>query len=318
MLSLMAAVSVHGVVLSACIWLAVEFSIAWRWKEVERTARTRVLLAAAAYPVILLLVVISAWPVPDGVFVTRPNLSLTHLLEATGKTFSGAFTGERISSFIAVCLSIPFLWRGGGLPVFVLSGSLLCGIAGVIYAQVWHQGMQFLAWLFSVWYAANRTKPTPLMLASLVLVIAPQCWWSLLSIGYDWRHAYSGSREAAQYVRQAGLEHQGLYAIGYACTGVQPYFPANVFANVNAGSHRAFWDWSNRNHVNLDSQRLDALRPAYVLVGYKGDFEQNLWTQAVTNAGYRPVRHFEGNLFWKTRILEPESFDLYRRGDLAY
>ncbi len=314
-LALMAAVSVHGMVLSASIWVTVHLLIWRRWAGLDARARRSILAAAAAYAVAVTLGVLSAWPAHDGVFVTRPNLSLAHLGEASRKMLAGAFTGEPISSAIAVALSVPFLWRGRGLLMLALSGTLLCAIAGVIYSQVWHEGLLLLAWLFALWFSANRAKLTPLALAALILVSAPQCWWTLKSVRYDWNHAYSGSRAAARFVRQHDLSAAGLYAIGYACTGLQPYFRRNIFANVNGGAPQAYWDWSTRNHVNLDSEHLDVLRPAYVLVGYKGAFERDLWTRSVMRAGYRPIRHFDGNLFWKTRVLEPESFDLYRRGD---
>ena len=72
-------------------------------------------------------------------------------------------------------------------------------------------------------------------------------------------------------------------------------------------------DWSVRNHVNEDSGKLASLRPDYVIVGYKGAYERDLWNRQVRDSGYQLVRHFEGNTFWQSAILEPESFDLYRR-----
>ncbi len=77
------------------------------------------------------------------------------------------------------------------------------------------------------------------------------------------------SLEVARYLRTRPISQRDLYPIGYACTGVEPYFPANLFANVNGGERIAFWDWSNLNHVNDDADCLNVLQPPYVLIGYK-------------------------------------------------
>jgi hypothetical protein len=223
-----------------------------------------------------------------------------------------AFTGETISSWFVLVLSLPLLWRGRSLLTFALSGVLLCAVAAVIYSQVWHQGILFLAWLFALWIAALAAKPGRAAVAAMLLIVAVQCYWTYKSVRYDWRFPYSGSREAAMFLRARNIPPADLYAIGYACTGIQPYFPRNIFGNFGEG---AFWDWSRRNHVNQDAGHLDSLRPKFVIVGYKGSYEQRLWTSQVKDAGYSRIAHFEGNLFWKTRILEPESYDLYQRMD---
>jgi hypothetical protein len=312
-LCLMAAVSAHGFVLSVSLWVALYLTLARRWSLLERSLRRRLLTGGAVYVAVLVLAACSAWPSADGVFVTRPDLSLAHLLQTGEAMFRGAFTGEPFSTAAAVALSMPLLWRGRGLLPFVLSASMLCAIAGFIYSQVWHQGLLFLAWLFAVWISADRMRPDPAAIAALALVILPQCYWTFESIRYDWIYPYSGSRAVAQFLRENNLDASRLFAVGYACTGVQPYFDRNIFANVNGGGPTAYWDWSVRNHVNQDSEHLDRLQPDYVLVGYKGDFERDLWTRSVRRSGYQPIRHFGGNLFWKTRILEPEAFDLYKR-----
>jgi hypothetical protein len=160
--------------------------------------------------------------------------------------------------------------------------------------------------------AAQRTQPGRPAVAAMLLVIAVQCYWTYQSVRYDWRFPYSGSREAAMFLHARNIPPAELYAIGYACTGIQPYFARNIFGNFGEG---AFWDWSRRNHVNQDAAHLDSLRPKFVIVGYKGSYEQALWTSQVKDAGYSRIAHFEGNLFWKARILEPESYDLYQRLD---
>jgi hypothetical protein len=153
--------------------------------------------------------------------------------------------------------------------------------------------------------------------AALALAIAIQGYWTVRTIAYEWEEPYSGAADAASYLRTSGIWNRELYAIGYACTGIQPYFGRNIFANVNGGRPEAYWDWSDRNHVNELSGHLASLSPEYVIVGYKGAYEQGLWTNQIRQSGYRRVMHFDGHLFWRTEVLEPESFDLYRRPPAA-
>jgi hypothetical protein len=212
------------------------------------------------------------------------------------------------------------LWRGGGLLFFAVASGLLCGVYAVIYSQVWHFGVLFVAWIFALWIAYGRTEGThrverKLAMATLAIAIGIQCYWTWCAIRYDWSEAYSSGRAAAQGLREMDLEPSRIYAIGFACVAIEPYFPRNIFSNWNGGRAEAYWDWSKQNHANEDSLRLAALRPDYVIIGYKNEYERGLWTDLVRQSGYREIRHFEGNSFWQTGVFEPESFDLYRRGD---
>jgi hypothetical protein len=305
LLCLLAAVSVHGMLLAvtiACV-TACRLSVRAYWRSLT------VFLAA------VLLLALAARPAVDGTFVSAFNFSFDHFVEVGARAFANAFTGEWISSILVVAFSIPLLWRGGGFLFFTLASLLLCGVASVIYAQVWHYGILFLAWLFAVWISWPKSDRVShnLALGSLCIIIAIQGYWTVRSIAYDWDHAYSGSLDAARGLRELNLSGKSLYAIGFACIAIEPYFSRNIFANVNDGRPQAYWDWSRRNHVNLDSRRLAELQPDYVIVGYKNEFERGVWTGLVRKSGYQPIRHFEGNSFWHASIFETESYDLFAR-----
>jgi hypothetical protein len=183
-----------------------------------------------------------------------------------------------------------------------------------VYTHVWHRGLIFLAWLFAVWISAARVRMTPAILTPLAAVIVVQGYWTVAAVSYDWTSPYSGSREAANYLKSSGISRDRIFAIGYACTAIQPYFGENRFGNIGSGAPSpSYWDWSRRNHVNEAGERLDALRPEYVIIGAKYPYERGIWTRQVKRSGYEFVRRFEGNLFWEDDVLEPEAFDLYRR-----
>jgi hypothetical protein len=312
-LSLLAAVSVHGMALSISIWLAFHWDLLRDWRKLSTTNRRTMLFGAAGYWIAVLVLILAAWPASDNMFVRGPDWSFEHVLTVAGKAVCGGFAGGWILSVAAIALSIPLLWRGRTLFIFFSSLVSLSLLNGIVHYQAWHYGLIFLGWLFAVWVAAARARAGRSAIAALAIVICVQCYWTAESVAYDWGSTYSASRDAASYLRESGIARRRLFAIGYACVGIEPYFAGNIFANMNGGRNPSYWDWSLRNHVNEDSGKLAALRPDYVIVGYKGKYERDLWTRQIRDSGYRLVRHFEGNTFWQSAILEPESFDLYQR-----
>ena len=187
-----------------------------------------------------------------------------------------------------------------------------------MYSIYWHWGFLFLAWLFALWVASAHAKPTLPVLAALGMTIAVQCYWTFASTRYEWNNAYSGSLAAARYIKQNGLTGQQLFWIGISCVAVQPYFPKNIFANYHFGQNRAYWDWSRRNGTNDAVEQLGTFHPDYVLAGYLSQPEKLLWTHLITASGYQLVKHFEGHTFWRTETVQPDSYDLYRRGNQTH
>lgn len=315
LLSLIAGISVHGVVISVAIWLAAYAPIVPRWRGLTNLERRQMVTAGTIYAIVLIIFMLCAWPAKDVAFAEHRGLgNLRYMPDVVKATLAGAFTGEWITSVAVLGISLPFLWRGGGWLVFVPVTAILLVFETLVYAQVWHFGIFFLMWLFAIWISAQRTKITGLTMLALGVVIACQCYWSAQAIYYDWGHAYSGSAEAAQYFRQARLPAQGLYAIGYPCTAIQPYFAANLYSDFNHGRPAAYWDWSKRNVADDPSALFSSRRRELVVVGYKNDIEKSRWGKLLTLLGYEQARHFEGATFWQTGIFESESFDLYRRG----
>ncbi len=300
LLCLLSGVSVHGFLISLCIWITLllrpQRKLAW---------------AALAYCAVLVVFLICAWPASDVAFAEHRGLSNLHLLaDVTKAGLAGAFTGEWITSLALIALSAPFLWRGGGWLFSLLTTVGMCLFGTIVYAQLWHFGILFLAWLFSIWISAYKTRVTPLTLLALIAAIGFQCYWTFAAIRYDWNHAYSGSLAAAEYLRQTGLPAGGLYAIGYPSVAVQPYFSANIYSDYRAG---AYWDWSRRNTANDPAALLASDRRDMVLVGYKNVSEKHHWAGLLALLGYGLGHHFDGHTFWQTGVFEDESYDLYRK-----
>ncbi len=304
LLALLAGVSVHGFLLSISIWITLQVDSS----PAERRKRAP---ATVFYVCALILFIACAWPAKDVAFAEHRGLSNLHLLPQILKAgFAGGFTGHWIASFAMIALSAPFLWRGGGWLFFALASISFCLFGTIVYAQLWHFGILFLAWLFAIWISAYKTRVTLPTLLALIAAVGIQCYWTAAAIQYDWSNAYSGSPAASQYFKQTGLPGGGLYAIGYPTTAIQPYFSSNIYSDFHDG---AYWDWSKRNTADDPAALLASDRRELVMVGYKVPAERQHWADLLALLGYGLTQHFEGHTFWQTRIFEDESYDLYRK-----
>ncbi len=314
LLALLAGVSVHGFMISGCIWVTLFGPLLLRIRRLQPAERLNLVLAGIAYACILVFFLICAWPAHDVAFAEHRGLANLHLLpDVTKAGLAGAFTGYWVTSLALIALSWPFLWRGGGWLFFVLATAAFCLFGTIVYTQLWHFGVLFLAWLFAIWISAYKTRVTAPTVLALLGAIGFQCYWTAAAIHYDWGHAYSGSLTAAEYFRQSGLPSGGLYAVGYPSTALQPYFPANLFSDFHAGAPQAYWDWSKQNTANDPTALFASERREFVLVGYKAMGEKRRWANLLPLLGYRPMRNFGGETFWQTRVFEDESYDLYRK-----
>jgi hypothetical protein len=321
LLCLLAGISVHGVVISAAIALAAGWRVPRQWIGLGGAQRRRLLIGAAVYVVVLCVIIAASWPARDVGFAEHrglDNLTWIRLADVGRETLAEAFTGEWITSALVLALSLPFLWEGGAAPMVLAVTAILWLFGVAVYTQVWHYGVVWLVWLFGIWIAASRRPLSRAAAAALLATIAVHGYWAFSAIHHDWDHAYSGSAAAAQYFKQNPPPPGGLYALGYHCTALQPYFSRNLFSDFQDGSPIAYWDWSNRNPAVKDAFALfRSRRREMILVGYREIPEKEYWAGVLPSLGYEPVRHFEGSVFWHDRILEPEAYDLYARHVLS-
>jgi hypothetical protein len=316
LLCLMAGVSVHGMIVSFAIWISIHWALRSKWRAMSGAARRKLYILGVTYFAVTSLLAWSAWPASDVMFAKSRDYSFNHLVDTSAETLANAFTGEWISSLVVVLCCLPFLWKGGGLLMFLVSGLGLFIFNAYVYTNVWHEGMPFLAWLFAIWISGPAVKArwiTGTGLAAMLAVVAMQGYWAVDTTAYDWTRPYSGSRAASKYLRDNGIVQAGVYGFGFAAEAVQPYFDRNIYPNFRDGEGTCYYDWSEayRNFDGEDDLRQS--RPEYVLLGYKGEEERILTGRTIKQSGYRLIRHFDGDLYWHDDVLEPDAIDLYRR-----
>lgn len=310
----LATVSVHGFLVSAAIAFTLAVGYLGQRSQFGPDERRRILLAASLYLAAALLIAYAVWPYKDAVFVAAPNWSLANFIGMSRYAFQQGFGADYLPVMI-IGLSLPTLWRTPGLPFFAVSALSLCVFGAAIYSNVWHHGFLVLSWLFAVWIAFPSTKLRWPGIAALALFLAVQCPWTWNAVRYDWTQPYSGSKAAAQYLKQQNLPQSRVFAIGFPTVAVQPYFQQNVFSNYTADHGRdSFWLWSKQNTTNDASEKLSSDRADFVLLGYAGDSDRKLWSHLILASGFQSVRQFAGNTFWRTGPFQPETYELFRRG----
>ena len=61
----------------------------------------------------------------------------------------------------------------------------------------------------------------------------------------DYYNNYSGSKDMAEYIEKMNYEDEEIYAFGYRCVSIEPYFNKLIFKNWNDTIHR--WSINNTN-----------------------------------------------------------------------
>jgi hypothetical protein len=330
----MANVSIHGTGIASA--LALLFALDdWRARRSGDPAvpLPRLFLGAALFVIDIAFLALVTFPPAD--ISARFNMHNAFTLRKTFSIPSNAYIETLfgfdwfftiLASQLAFLLLLFWFWRTRTLGLFalmVLSVVLPCAV----YYSPWHEGVFFFILVTALLVSFQRPVADRRLRYAvtivLALVLGRQIYWTACSYAYDASSAMTGSRAAAEYIRQHHIDRPHLYAVGVRCTELQPYFSSNIFGNQRTAGGAAFWDWSERNPwpgwrraqrewirwMNLQL----AQRPDYVLVatGFNGDiFFSSMMSK---RADYRRVKIFRGRLFWKTTPIESIMFHLYER-----
>ena len=236
---------------------------------------------------------------------------------------SAYLSTQRIVSLGIFAVTVWWARRRNLTLLYVVPLALLMALFSVKYRNFWHDGVTFLLWVFVLWVGYDKrpkeSKSLRLDAAFSVIVtivFGVHAYWTFYAVRNDVTQSYSGSREAAEHIKEQGLERRSVFVTGWKSAAVQPYFDRNPFYNYNDGSDRRFWDWSMSNRTPLGMgeavrQRIVEDRPDFVLIA--SDHLES--PEIPLPEGYVVERAFFGYLFWKTGIFELNTFWLLRRVD---
>jgi len=311
--SALALLSATGLTLA----LGLTASRAWycfrSWNEIPVQARKQLLGAALVFGMVIAFVAFVNWPPSDRTFARfdRPaneNFGLTFL----PVTISSAFFGSLVPS-------LAFLAAVGGwcacrrrfLP-FALPTAFLLIFFVKVYVNAWHCGVLTLIVFTALWIAwpmrphearGPERVLFALMFAGVISLSAVQVYWSAKTLAMDYSGAYSGSLDAAEYLRSVGAKASSTCGFDFDSVAVQPYFRESIFSNFPHGE--SFWRWETANRVNQSCYN------ATWLVGSSSASPDA--DRSARSLGYVPVHISHGAMFFEGRELAPADFIIYRR-----
>ena len=131
---------------------------------------------------------------------------------------------------------------------------------------------------------------------------------------------YSGAYTMTKYISENNIQNDEIFAIGYKCTAVLPYFDENIFC----GRNTTFYTWDYSNNDNKLYNALDVIEiltdmfnnsPKYILLQ-----QQNLsntfnscFKDVIDDSNlYEIIYETDGQNFFKGTYNEDEGFILYR------
>lgn len=336
LLTAMMQVSLHGACLAAALGILTLLDF-WR----GRLDRSRVTFASAVIALSLLAasavaLIVVLWPRSDLVTGSIVDLSFSpmKMLRIAGIVatenlvgHSELFLANAAASALGIALLVWFRQRGVILEFLVLFASLL-PVSSMYFAR-WHEGLFFWATVFVLLIPPETVAVrSPIAIAgwcAVGVMIFMQCLWSAESLVYDARMNFTGSRDAARFIASHGIDRTRLFGAGVRCLELQPYFPANVFANYRTTDGGAYWNWTRANpwpfpliQPDLPSMarwlqaQLDG-RPDYFITaaGFRAD---HLYAATLRQRpDYRELQQFHGGFFWKDRVVERIDFSLFER-----
>jgi hypothetical protein len=324
-------VSLYGVALAGGLVLLFVIDL-WRGRLHLTVPRWKVILAGAL--VMIHTVVLAVLLRLPSDLSSRASVDLTFNISRMVQIAWSALTRNLIVkadepsvvvvAFVMTIALALWLWRRGVITEFVVLFASLLPIAG-IYFSPWHEGIFFWTMAFVLLLALSRPMPRHRIdfaaYVVLMIALASHYSWTFRSLSYDVHENFTGSRDAARYIAEHGIDRTKVFGAGGRCVELQPYFSHNLFANYHAGRSPAFWDFSTRNEwPGADPERMRTwmtaqfrARPDFFVISTGASSDATYRWIMKRNPDYRLLRVFRGALYWKDEVFQPLDFELYQR-----
>jgi hypothetical protein len=327
-LILLANVAVHGAAISAALGLCYLIEAIREWPRLNESTRGRYVLCIAAMLLTFVFLFFILKPTPDMLeFVANKNPIQFHRTTASALTkllavISGAFLDYTAVSVLFLLLAAGWCFMRRKLLPFALPVAVMLLLYVNIHGLVHHHGTVFLAAIAGLWIA----WPTPEemrvssrmvrqatfgMIGMLVCLFAVNIWDTAFCMQMDYRYPYSGSADAAAYLRTIGADKSTIFGYTYEMSSLQAYFDHNILANIpTTYYHEGFPLYG----FQVDLAELQAVRPQYVVImtGSPGR-DLGAVNPALNEVGYHAIHVSDGYMFFKRSLFERQMFIVYAR-----
>jgi hypothetical protein len=323
-LILLANVAVHGALLAACLGLCYLVEAIKEWPRLSESLRSRYVLCIGAMFLTFLFLFVILRPTPDVLEFARPSgmTTIDPALDKFRAVIDLAFFDNFWISALFLLLAGCWCVKRRKLLPFALSVSALILLYVKIHGRPHHIGTVFLAAIAGLWIAWPTSEEVRQfssssrlamngMIALLACLLCLNIWDASATITNDYRYPYSGSADAANFLKQVGAEKSTIFGYTYGVSAVQAYFDQNILANIPT---TYFHEGLPLHGFPLDLEELRSAAPQYVLIfsnAPKRDFG-NL-NQVLNQSGYHLVHFSVGNVFFKRSAFDAADYLIYQR-----
>lgn len=336
LLCLLANTSVHGFLITISLLLLHLVDLFKDWSKLNKSLKSKQFRAFLIIVIILGLTAVQILPIPnDKVPQRENNFSFLNFIKVSFSVLNDFMTENFLLSFVLLFLILLWFKLRGVLLLYLFPNLVLLSLFSVKVYKGWHQGIPFLLLIFVMWISLegrmiNNSKRSRIVrnlaLFSTAVVLVVHVYWSLIVSINDFNSPYSASLEVANYIKSHQLEKRKIYVSSFHSISILPYFEDNIFDNHNNGKRPSFFWWSARNN-NLIHKKIDGIsekipinvhslienQPDLIIIGIKFPWQENI----PRLSGYQFAARFEGNLYWKDRIYEKDSFVLFLRKGIS-
>jgi len=320
-LILLANVAIHGILFAASLGLCYLLEAVREWSALDKAVRRRYFYCIAAMLATLIFLVIILMPTPDvkEFAASRPSVPLKLRFElAIGFTFLDQLA---VSSLFLLVAGIWCFRRKHLLP-FVLSLALLLSLFIMVHGVPHHSGTIFLAALSGLWIAwptreeSQHSSPrdrlaTLGMSALLFWLLSVNTWDAAAAMRNDYLYSYSGSADAARYLKQVGADKTTIFGYRYGVSAVEAYFDHNILENMPTTYYH---EGMPLTAAFLVVDELAAAAPEYVvLYSNAGSKVFRTFDPQVRALGYSTVHVSRGRIFFKRFVFDTDDYYIYRR-----
>ncbi len=230
-------------------------------------------------------------------------------------------------SFALLLPSLLLFMRAGKLPLAISIFASLIAFSSAVYSNHWHSGLLFLAWLFCIWIswaASTDHRELKIVVATAATILClMQAAQAARSAAWDIDKPYSAAASAAPAVARWRNENPSgkIAAVGFKAFALQPYFPANIFANYHGGAARpSYMEWTAvwRKYVpEEDGSITPPIGNDLLVVSHFSVLKSQLGLEITDSCGasYRRIGFFPGANLWRGYVVEDDSISLYARID---
>ena len=175
----------------------------------------------------------------------------------------------------------------------------------VLYHRPWHMTYLFFLLVSMMIIFRDDFKKTPkhiedvanfLVKGIVGILLAVHVFSGFYSIYFDYKYAYSGAKETAEFLKPYVESGATLNRVGFYSMAVSPYYDHSIFANDTCGVTYFVWSYNVPNG-DLSEEWPD------VLVSYR-------YYDRFDNADYE-VHRFDSNMTFKMDTVEAVPYIVY-------